>query len=170
VGRIHNQRKSDQAPVSNWQKTTTPLNGKKRCGKKQQQTKTTKHTIEFSNNTPARPRNKPAAKSRVLVVRTIRNPPKWVSLWEPPRSSGQARVAATPISYVRDNSESNGLMGRVFRFRRHGAHASMRRLRQIIQRARCPQYSACRGAGPASGRVGSPPSADATPRFRSARC
>jgi hypothetical protein len=45
--------------------------------KKQQQTKTTKHTIEFSNNTPARPRNQPAAKSRVLVVRTIRNPPKW---------------------------------------------------------------------------------------------
>jgi ribosome assembly protein YihI (activator of Der GTPase) len=37
-------------------KKTTPLNGKKRCGKKQQQTKTTKHTIEFSNNTPARPR------------------------------------------------------------------------------------------------------------------
>jgi hypothetical protein len=31
---------------------TTPLNGKKRHGKKQQ-TKTTKHTIEFSNNTPA---------------------------------------------------------------------------------------------------------------------
>jgi hypothetical protein len=31
---------------------TTPLNGKKRRGKKQQ-TKTTKHTIEFSNNTPA---------------------------------------------------------------------------------------------------------------------
>ncbi|WP_264072824.1 hypothetical protein, partial [Mycolicibacterium pulveris] len=32
---------------------TTPLNGKKECSKKQQQTKTTKHTIEFSNNTPA---------------------------------------------------------------------------------------------------------------------
>jgi hypothetical protein len=31
---------------------TTPLNGKKGHGKKQQQTKTTKHTIEFSNNTP----------------------------------------------------------------------------------------------------------------------
>jgi hypothetical protein len=45
---------SDQAPVSNWQKKqTTPLNGKKKHGKKQkQQTKTTKHTIEFSNNTP----------------------------------------------------------------------------------------------------------------------
>jgi len=29
-----------------------------------QQTKTTKHTIEFSNNTPAWPRNKLAAESR----------------------------------------------------------------------------------------------------------
>ncbi|MEO3761380.1 hypothetical protein ABGB19_24265, partial [Mycobacterium sp. B14F4] len=34
------------------QKNITPLNGKKGCDKKQQ-TKTTKHTIEFSNNTPA---------------------------------------------------------------------------------------------------------------------
>jgi hypothetical protein len=34
-------------------KTVTPLNGKKKHDKKQkQQTKTTKHTIEFSNNTP----------------------------------------------------------------------------------------------------------------------
>jgi hypothetical protein len=33
-----------------------PLNGKKKHGKNKQQTKTTKHTIEFSNNTPARPR------------------------------------------------------------------------------------------------------------------
>jgi hypothetical protein len=34
-----------------------PLNGKKRADKNKQQTKTTKHTIEFSNNTPAHPRN-----------------------------------------------------------------------------------------------------------------
>ncbi|WP_207763454.1 hypothetical protein, partial [Mycolicibacterium duvalii] len=33
-------------------KKTAPLNGKKKHGKKQQQIKTTKHTIEFSNNTP----------------------------------------------------------------------------------------------------------------------
>src|ERR1700757_3592613 len=32
--------------------TTTPQTGKKGAAKKQQQTKTTKHTIEFSNNTP----------------------------------------------------------------------------------------------------------------------
>ncbi|MCH9708801.1 MAG: hypothetical protein K0U70_12900, partial [Actinomycetia bacterium] len=44
---------------------------------KKQQTKTTKHTIEFSNNTPARPRDQPAAQSRELVVRTVRKPPKW---------------------------------------------------------------------------------------------
>jgi hypothetical protein len=50
-------------PETNLVKNTTPLNGKKRHGQKQQQTKTTKHTIEFSNNTPARPRNQPAAKA-----------------------------------------------------------------------------------------------------------
>ena len=33
-----------------------PQTGKRRHGKNKQQTKTTKHTIEFSNNTPARPR------------------------------------------------------------------------------------------------------------------
>jgi len=39
-----------------------PPKREKRGSKKQQQTKTTKHTIEFSNNTPARPRSEPAAK------------------------------------------------------------------------------------------------------------
>ncbi|MBS9535396.1 hypothetical protein KIH27_17560, partial [Mycobacterium sp. M1] len=34
------------------QKHHTPNTGRQECGKKQQQTKTTKHTIEFSNNTP----------------------------------------------------------------------------------------------------------------------
>jgi hypothetical protein len=38
----------------NWHKNHHPLNGNQRTAKKQQQTKTTKHTIEFSNNTPAR--------------------------------------------------------------------------------------------------------------------
>ncbi|MDH6197415.1 hypothetical protein M2272_004070, partial [Mycobacterium frederiksbergense] len=33
-------------------KTTTPLNGKKRRGQKNNKLKTTKHTIEFSNNRP----------------------------------------------------------------------------------------------------------------------
>jgi hypothetical protein len=44
--------------------------------KKQQQNKTTKHTIEFSNNT-LRPRSRPAALGRLLAVRTARAPPKW---------------------------------------------------------------------------------------------
>ncbi|MEO3761677.1 hypothetical protein ABGB19_25785, partial [Mycobacterium sp. B14F4] len=97
------------------QKNITPLNGKKGCDKKQQ-TKTTKHTIEFSNNTPARPRNYSAANGRVFVVRTLRKPTEvGFPSGTPPRSSGLARVAATPISYVRDNVESNGLLGRVFR-------------------------------------------------------
>src|SRR5262245_40597955 len=39
-----------QKPAS---KNTTPQHGESEHGKKQQQTKTTKHTIEFSNNTPA---------------------------------------------------------------------------------------------------------------------
>jgi hypothetical protein len=45
-------------------KTTPNDTGTSRCGKKQQQTKTTKHTIEFSNNTPtpaARPTRDPRA-------------------------------------------------------------------------------------------------------------
>ena len=37
--------------TKNWHPKTTPPNEKTRHGKKQQ-TKTTKHTIEFSNNTP----------------------------------------------------------------------------------------------------------------------
>jgi hypothetical protein len=38
----------------NQAKTPHPNTGTSECGKKQkQQTKTTKHTIEFSNNTPA---------------------------------------------------------------------------------------------------------------------
>ena len=56
--------KSDQTTRNqNWQKNnTTPLKREdKRHGTKKQQTKTTKHTIEFSNNTPAWPRNNPAA-------------------------------------------------------------------------------------------------------------
>src|SRR5690349_12271394 len=42
-----------KTPVSNWQKNHTPHTGSRRHGKnKKQQTKTTKHTIEFSNNKP----------------------------------------------------------------------------------------------------------------------
>jgi hypothetical protein len=55
--------------TKNWhqKKQATPTKGRRGVphedGQKQQ-TKTTKHTIEFSNNTPAWPRNDSAAKSR----------------------------------------------------------------------------------------------------------
>jgi hypothetical protein len=135
--------------------------------------------------------------SRVLVVRTIRNPPKWgfplgaAALFGP----GPCRSDES-TSYVRENSESNGLIGRVFRldtYRAHrGASAPNNRfnvraeefvpgpgqpataralgLRQVSQRARRRQYSACRAAAPASGRAGSLLAVAPTPRCRSARC
>jgi hypothetical protein len=74
--------KSDQAPVKTGNDKTnhTPQQedgeSPTRHGKKQQ-TKTTKHTIEFSNNTPdvrCRPRNQPHDFRRVLVVRTAGTP------------------------------------------------------------------------------------------------
>ncbi len=152
-------------------KTTTPLNGKKRCGKKQQQTKTTKHTIEFSNNTPARPR-KLTRGFWPLVGSADGQEPTEVGLpsWTPSRSAGWPRRDDESTSYVRENSESNGLMGRVFRFCSQRAHAGVRRLRHLIQRARRRQYSASLAAVPASGRAGSPPAVAPTPRCRSARC
>ncbi|MGI9124933.1 MAG: hypothetical protein ACR2JM_09325, partial [Mycobacterium sp.] len=56
--------KSDQAPVIKLAKNVTPQHGGARVRQKnKQQTKTTKHTIEFSNNTPAdvRPQGNPAS-------------------------------------------------------------------------------------------------------------
>ncbi|MFC3774334.1 hypothetical protein ACFOTF_02545, partial [Mycolicibacterium holsaticum] len=41
------------SPETIWQNKNHTPNGKRGAAKKQQQTKTTKHTIEFSNNTPA---------------------------------------------------------------------------------------------------------------------
>jgi hypothetical protein len=56
-GRIHIQKNLTHQDTKNWhQKTSTPKR-EKEVKQKQQQTKTTKHTIEFSNNIPARPRN-----------------------------------------------------------------------------------------------------------------
>ncbi|WP_207553340.1 hypothetical protein, partial [Mycolicibacter nonchromogenicus] len=55
-------------------KTPHPQHGAPRAWQKQQQTKTTKHTIEFSNNRPTWTRSQPAAKSRVLAVRADENP------------------------------------------------------------------------------------------------
>ena len=56
-------------------------------------------------------------------MRTIRNPPKWgfplgaaALIGLGPRRSDES------TSYVRENSESNGLIGRVFRFDTYRAH------------------------------------------------
>jgi hypothetical protein len=46
------------------QNNHTPQTGKQEAWQKQkQQTKTTKHTIEFSNNTPVPPVDQPAARA-----------------------------------------------------------------------------------------------------------
>jgi len=67
--------------------------------------------------------NQPAAFGRWSVVRTVRNPPKWDFPLGRRRAQRTSRVADDETtSYVRENSESNGLIGRVFRFRLHRAH------------------------------------------------
>jgi len=48
-------------------------------------------------------------------VRTIRNPPKWGFRLGRRRALRAGRVATTSTSYVREKSESNGLMGGAFR-------------------------------------------------------
>jgi hypothetical protein len=60
-----NHRKSDQSNQSQTgiKNPPHPNTGSQNAAKNKQQTKTTKHTIEFSNNTPAQPRNEPAAKA-----------------------------------------------------------------------------------------------------------
>ena len=47
-----NQHEENLTKVTNVTKKPHPTTGTARCGKNKQQTKTTKHTIEFSNNTP----------------------------------------------------------------------------------------------------------------------
>jgi hypothetical protein len=67
------QKKPDKSEKLT-KKQPHPNTGTPEHGKKQQQTKTTKHTIEFSNNTPAPTAHQPAAPSRVPVERTAREP------------------------------------------------------------------------------------------------
>ncbi|MGV0582058.1 hypothetical protein ABQE57_24610, partial [Mycolicibacterium elephantis] len=62
---------------------TTPLNGEKECSKKQQQTKTTKHTIEFSNNTPALQATLPLYSMWTGSSNRVRQP-----IWLGPLASG----------------------------------------------------------------------------------
>jgi hypothetical protein len=80
--------------------------------KNKQQTKTTKHTIEFSNNTPgiSWPAAQPTrGESRVLVVRTVRTLRDPEIFLEVPPRSAENRVATTSLSYVRGTPESNPL-------------------------------------------------------------
>jgi len=74
------------------------------------------------------------------------------------RAQRTGRVATASPSYARDRRESNNVLGSMFR------------LHRPIQRARPPQYSACRGAGPAIARTGSRLARAPSPRCRSARC
>ena len=156
--------------------------------KKQQQTKTTKHTIEFSNNTPARaaqlaPRQKPRTRRADDQEPTEVGhfPLGAAALFGP----GPCRSDES-TSYVRENSESNGLIGRVFRVTAYRAHSGAstptvgQRTTQTIcsrpratlnaRHARRPRYSACRDAAPTNGRGENPTAAAPTPCCRFAGC
>ena len=97
------------------QNTPHPQHGDARSAAKKQKTKTTKHTIEFSNNTPDRPPNQRAALGRGQIVRTARTPPKRCFPQGGRRALRTDRVATTSTSYVRENWESNYLLGGRFR-------------------------------------------------------
>jgi len=156
--------KSDQATSHNWQKTLPhPNTGAPRCDNKQkQQTKTTKHTIEFSNNTPgtsARPRNQPAAESRVLVVRTVgtlRSPKTFPEM--PPRSADEPR-----------RDDLSKLRQALTRVKSPGHQTSLTFVTasQHVPRRR---YSAYRDAIPATGRTGSGPRSPPSPHCPPGRC
>jgi hypothetical protein len=75
-----NQKNLTKQPRKTLAKKSHPNTEVPEHDKNKQQTKTTKHTIEFSNNTPdihARPCNQPAVKTAYSfqrMVGTIRNP------------------------------------------------------------------------------------------------
>src|ERR1700757_2722675 len=76
--------------------------------------KTTKHTIEFSNNTPPAAQQAPrliAAYSWYGRRETHRS---GASLWDIAALDGLGRVATTRSSYASANAESSNLLGRVF--------------------------------------------------------
>ena len=91
--------------------------------KKQQQTKTTKHTIEFSNNTPT----PTAPKARGCKPRASSSDNKEatevVPSWDAIALCGRAHVATASLSYVRHIRESNKLLVRAFQLRRTTQHA-----------------------------------------------
>src|SRR6185369_2937131 len=109
--------------TKNWhQKTSTPKREKE--ADKNNNKQKPPNTLLSSQTTHPLGRATSPRQKRVLVVRTIRNPPKWgfplgaAALF----GLGPCRSDES-TSYVRENSESNGLIGRVFRLATYLAHA-----------------------------------------------
>ena len=96
-GRIRIRKiRSQTKDTKNWHQKTKPHpnTGVSEHGKKQQQTKTTKHTIEFSNNTPSLTAQEALDQKAVVSSADSRGyPPKRTSLWRPPRSPGFGPVS-----------------------------------------------------------------------------
>src|SRR6476620_4096202 len=144
---------TQQKDTKNWhQKTTTPNNRKTGSPPpgmaKKQQTKTTKHTIEFSNNRllPHRPRSNPATRRPRIEERTGGNTLSYQGYSRGCRRAPRLdRVAATALSYVPGNLESNRLLGGIFQIVGMLNGSSAHRPR-----------SASRGAARAIVRTGSP--------------
>ena len=116
---MNSQSEIDQATKKNLGKKqqSHPGTGVPKHDKNKQQTKTTKHTIEFSNNKTRHPvsaAQPTRGDSRVLVVRTV------VTIRSPDHSLGcrrdlrTNRVTTTRSSYVKVTNESNPLLFGVF--------------------------------------------------------
>ena len=107
-------------------KNTTSIDtGRQEHGQNKNNKQKPPNTLLSSQTThPFHPRDQHAAQSRVLVVRTFGNPPKWNFPLGRRRAQRLGRVATTSTSYVREKSESNGLIGGVSQlFRRSCALA-----------------------------------------------
>src|SRR5437588_4544515 len=88
----------------------TPTREMKRHGQKQQQNKTTKHTIEFSNNTPPAAQQDPRLKPLTRSCGRRRKTTEVVLPSGHRRARRAYRVAATQLSYATGNLESNSLI------------------------------------------------------------
>ena len=85
--------------------------------------KTTKHTIEFSNNTPPAAHKTRGSWPLTRCADDERTPPKWNFPLGHRRARRTDRVAATRLSYATGNLESNKLLDGVFRAAPRLAHA-----------------------------------------------
>ena len=140
-------------------KKTTPNHGDGQMRQKTNNKQKPPNTLLSSQTThPPRPPNKPTALGRVLVVRTGKESTGVGLPLGCHRARRTGRVATASLSYWRDWPESNNALGRTFR------------LDRVIQHARPRQYSACRGAAPATAGAGSPLARATSSRCRSARC